>query len=169
MTPPSPPASRFVVVSLLMLLAPGCGDGGEAGGDPGGGSTGSGGPTETVCLDGAGQPADSCAVTPAEEICSLGDANACASVEREEVWADDGENGVCLHLVIRNVCDTTLYTYTCIDHVSPDSEPGAQCWLSTTPRNMTIDVSECDATGAYRRVSTTESGKANLLHDKCGF
>lgn len=124
--------------------------------------------TETVCLDGAGEPSPDCAIDPSPQACELGDANDCYAVEREEVWADDGENGVCFFLVAKNTCDATLYSITCIEH-DEGTSPEWQCWWSTTLPGGMVDVSQCHATGDYKYVASLDGGKLELFNDKCGF
>lgn len=155
---------------LFPLVLTACGDDADDdGGDGEGGSTQiDPGEPETVCLDGAGSPVASCAVDPSSETCETGDANDCYAVEREEIWADDGENGVCFFLVAKNVCESTLYSVTCIEHTETAGLEW-QCWYSTTLPGQTLDVSQCNATGSYKHVSTRESGKLNLLAEKCDY
>ena len=126
------------------------------------------GDTETRCLDGSGTSEAPCAVEPSEEICELGDSNECLVVEREEVWADDGETGPCFFFYGRNVCEDTLYSVVCIEHES-DEAPAWQCWWSTTLPGAVLDVSQCDATGRYRHVSTLTDSKLDVYADKCGY
>ena len=85
-------------------------------GDGGGGGTpgSSAGAVTPSCLDGTGKPTSACAVTPKANVCSLGDANACLTTTALEVYADDGKNGVCMHLVYRNDCSAEVYADTCI-------------------------------------------------------
>jgi hypothetical protein len=155
----------FTLSSLLLACSQRPADGGD--GDDGDGIALD---RETHCLDGSGAPAPECAVTPAEEVCDLGDGNDCAVVVREEVWADDGESGVCFFLVMENRCDDTLYSISCIEHQAPQDEaPSWQCWWSTTPPGGDIDVSQCHATGNYKHVSTLDGGKLEIYSEKCGY
>ena len=118
-----------------------------------------------TCKDGSGNPAASCAVSPVGTTCSLGDASTCTPLTKLEVYADDGKNGVCLHLVYSNNCASEVYADTCIATTSLAN--GWQCWTSSVSPGSTIDVSECHATGKYFTVATTSSGALDLDEQKC--
>ena len=124
------------------------------------------GTTTTTCLDGAGNPAATCAVDPQGDICAMGDANACVVLTKVEVYADDGKNGVCLHLVFENDCTSEIYADTCIEH-EDNGEIENECWTSSKPVGTTIDLSQCHATGKYFQVATTSAGQLDIDEDKC--
>jgi hypothetical protein len=162
-----PTLTRFLATLVIATSAIACG--GSSGGS-GGGTDGSDGPAVApTCLDGAGNPAASCAVTPEGTTCSLGDANACVPLTQLDVYADDGTNGVCLHVVYTNECQEEIYADTCIQNteVAPGGAVGWQCWTSSVLPGFTIDVSQCHATGSYFEVATASSGGLDLDELKC--
>lgn len=142
------------------------------------GSSSNGGPTRSLgkasavtaptCFDGAGQPTSTCALTPQGDICSMGDANSCAPLTTLEVYADDGKNGACLHLVFSNQCSDQIFADTCIEHQGSAAGATAwQCWTSSIEPGFAVDVSQCEATGNYFYVSTTSSGQLDIDEQKC--
>lgn len=145
---------------FLVIAAASCSDSGSTGGDDGGA-------VSPTCLDGAGKPTSSCAVTPSGDICELGDANACTALSKLDVYADDGTNGVCMHLVFDVTCETEAFSYTCIEHQDPDEAPSWQCWTSSSVPGSKIDVDQCHATGKYFHVASTSSGQLDIDQMKC--
>lgn len=156
---------RVFPFSLFFFLLIACGSSSSTG-------TADGGPTSSVttptCFDGAGKPTSSCALTPQGNVCSMGDANSCTPLTTLEIYADDGKNGVCLHLVFKNQCSDQIFADTCIEHAGTgDAGTEWQCWTSSVEPGFSIDVSQCQATGNYFYVSTTSSGQLDIDEQKC--
>ncbi len=155
-----------------LVLAGGCGSG-RGGDDDDNAGDGDGdsdvdgdaeGDPERRCLDADGQPTDTCALDPDRQPCELDETGSCGILTIEEVWADDGETGSCLRLVIENRCDEVLYSWTCIEHDDPVEW---QCWLSTTSPGFDVDVSQCRATGRYAHYGSLSDGTLDIIHARC--
>jgi hypothetical protein len=159
----------FALFSSVLVLA--CSgstssiNGTGSGGD--GGTSGGSSSVAPTCLDGAGKPAASCALMPTGNECSLGDANACTPLTKLEVYADDGKNGVCLHLVYDNTCGKEIFANTCIENTESGGKKGWQCWTSSVLPGFQIDLSQCHATGNYFNVVSTSAGQLDIDNQKC--
>ena len=157
---------KFALVGLVAFFVAACGS--SSNGGSSGNSGNSSAVTEPTCFDGAGKPTSSCALTPQGNVCSMGDANACTPLTNLEVYADDGKNGVCLHLVFKSQCSTEIFADTCIEHKGQgDGGTQWQCWTSSVEPGFSIDVSQCEATGDYFYVATTSSGQLDIDEQKC--
>jgi hypothetical protein len=154
---------RVALLLVASLLVAGCGSNGSGPGTGGGSGT-----SDTKCYDESASPTDQCAITLSPDVCSLGDANSCVPLTKVEIFADDGMNGVCVHLVFENQCSSEIFADTCIEHQDPGAtQLGEQCWTSSVTPGFTIDVSQCHATGKYFFVSTTSSGSLDIDEQKC--
>jgi hypothetical protein len=153
-------ARRLLLIgaTLAGLTACGSSDGNPSGTHPDTDST------TVKCYDAAGKPTDTCPTQLVASTCATGDANDCLAPELVEFYADDGKNGMCAHLVLRNVCDSTIYSIECIDM------PARQCWWSTTVSGLAVDVSQCGLTsGKLAYVANRSSGVLQLQQEKCGL
>lgn len=158
-------ARLSILLAVASLLACGSkrgGDDDDSGGDGDADADADGDP-ERRCLDESGDPTDECAVPPDRVPCALDETEACAPVTLEEVWADDGETGPCLHVLIENGCEDTLYSWTCIEHDGTEW----QCWLSTTLPGFEVDLSQCQATGRYAHYGSLSAGTVDVIHERC--
>lgn len=154
------------LAGLLLLAA--CGSSKSSGSS--GNSGNSGTPVSSpTCFDGAGKPTSTCAVTPTGNVCSMGDSNSCTPLTKLEVYADDGKNGICLHLVFQNNCANEIFADTCIEHQDQGGASGTswQCWTSSVEPGFPLDVSQCAATGNYFYVSSTSPGQLDIDENKC--
>ncbi|HEY8078040.1 MAG TPA: hypothetical protein VIF62_28130 [Labilithrix sp.] len=115
------------------------------------------------CFDASGAPTSTCAVALDVVRCPLGDANVCTPLVKTETFADDGKNGVCVHVVFENHCSGEIYADTCIEQ----SGGRRQCWTSSVLAGEAIDVSACNATGHVFDVATTSAGALDLDEAKC--
>ncbi len=159
------PAPSFLLAACLVAA---CGSNGTGTGPGAGGGPTTTATTVTTCYDAMSKPTSSCALTPTGDICAMGDANACTPLTQVDVYADDGKNGVCLHLVFTNECQGEIFADTCIQHQDPPATmPTQQCWTSSVLPGGTIDVSQCHATGSYFSVATASSGQIDILEQKC--
>ncbi len=124
--------------------------------------------TKPQCFDAAAKATDVCAFAPTGDVCSLGDANACTPLTQIQVYADDGKNGACLHLVFQNNCSGEIFADTCIERTNAATgKVSSQCWTSSVLPGFKIDVSQCQATGKYFQVASLSSGQLDILEQKC--
>jgi hypothetical protein len=160
-------AARFASAIVLALISGACGSSGS-GATTGAPPAGTGTAAQSTCYDAQGNVTAACATTLTGTLCPAGDANACTPLVRTAIYADDGKNGVCVHLVFANECGSEIFAYTCIG-LAPGAVPDQleQCWMSSVDVGGTIDVSECHASGAYFSVATASSGQLGLLMQKC--
>lgn len=161
---------KIALVGLVACFVAACGS--SSNGGSSGNSGNSSAVTQPTCFDGAGKATSSCALAPQGNVCSMGDANSCTPLTTLEVYADDGKNGVCLHLVFKNQCSAEIFADTCIEHAgngnaSSDAGTEWQCWTSSVEPGFSIDVSQCEATGNYFYVATTSSGQLDIDEQKC--
>jgi hypothetical protein len=152
------PIGHLSYAALAVLIAA-CG----SASDP----SGTGGPAPVTCFDAAGKSTTTCAVTPVEDLCSLGDANSCVTASTVAVYADDGKNGVCLHLIYENNCPDEIFADTCIEHISKKGAKEWQCWTSSVLPGFPIDVDQCQATGRYFEVASKSSSQLDIDEMKC--
>lgn len=163
---------RALLACLLATAA--CGGGSRGGDDDDVGGDGDAdadadadGDPELRCLDADGNPTAVCELEPDRQPCTLDETADCGILTTEEVWADDGEAGPCLRLVIENRCEDVLYTWTCIERQEAPAEPDWQCWLSTTPPGFDVDLSECHATGRYAHYGSLSDGTLDIIDERC--
>ncbi|MGH7285615.1 MAG: hypothetical protein ACRELY_29195 [Polyangiaceae bacterium] len=158
---------KLALMGLFAFFVAACSSSSNSGSS---GNSGNSAVTQPTCFDAAGKPTSSCALTPSGNVCSMGDASSCTPLTMLEVYADDGKNGVCLHLVFKNECQAEIFADTCIEHTGDSFSDGGtdwQCWTSSIEPTFAIDVSQCQATGNYFSVATTSSGQLDIDEAKC--
>lgn len=164
-----------LATSAVALVA--CSSFGTSDADGGAGTLG---PTPTAtptgsaartCFDAENKPTTSCPVPFSPTECTAPDANlACATIVTEELRvqpsSSSANSGNCVHIVVRNDCASTMYSYTCIEFTA-DGKVRSQCWQSTTSPGKSVDVGQCQATGRFSRVSSLSSGGLTVLKGQC--